>query len=233
MGWTKADRAKFMAACESNKPTPVVKQQGSLFEDAIELEPNQRYQSVEIVLLYPKLIDNINGDPVPKQSARFTVTRYSKGDKKGEPVIYKNARTGKNDVIIKSYQDAKITNTVDMLREQIKVQMLNKKMHKFRSAIFISRIEFIFEVSKNAPKYMLNDLRSGEKIYFKDTKPDLDNLEKLIYDAMESEKMEMAARTAMTGLLYDNDAQIVCKTAVFKRWGIRPGVIINLEGPLV
>ena len=67
-------------------------------------------------------------------------------------------------------------------------------------------------------------------IYFKDTKPDLDNLEKLVWDAMQIEKADKDVRNAMTGLVYDNDAQIVSKNGIFKRWGLTPGVIIEMEG---
>jgi len=77
---------------------------------------------------------------------------------------------------------------------------------------------------------MMEDLKAGTKIYFKDTKPDLDNLEKMVWDSMQAEKAEKDVVNAMTGLVYDNDAQIVSKNGIFKRWGIRPGVIIEMEG---
>ena len=166
-----------------------------------------------------------------KQSARFTVSRYGNGPKKGEPIIFDNKRTGKPDVMIKSYQDAKITNTAKMLQLQMLVQLkATENFTKFRGAIFVTRMEFIFKVSKNAPKYMINDLKEGRMIYFKETKPDLDNLEKMVWDAMQAEKAEKDIVNAMTGLVYDNDAQIVSKNGVFKRWGIVPGLILELEG---
>lgn len=231
MGWTKADRKKFLETVDNNRPIAFQKLQGSLFDDVIETDNNNsKIQSIELILKYPVMKENLNGDPMPKQSARFMVQRYNNGANKGEPVIYTNKYTGKKDVIIKSYQESKITNTVEMLREQIIMQLRKQTFTKFRGAIFITRMEFIFQVSKNAPKYMINDLREGTKVYFKDTKPDLDNLEKLILDAMQSEKMEKDSLKAMTGLVYDNDAQIVLKTGVFKRWGIIPGIIINMEG---
>lgn len=232
MGWTKADKEKFLRAIDTNRPCEIIKQQGSLFDDVIETENKGKIQTVRLALKYPVMTENIYGDPMPKQSARFMVTRHMNGDNKGEPVVFINKRTGKKDVIIKSYQDAKITNTVKLLREQIKRQIKDTGFVKFRGAIFITKMEFIFQVSKNAPKYMINDLKAGTKIYFKETKPDLDNLEKLILDAMETEKMEKGSMEAMTGLIYDNDAQIVLKTGVFKRWGIIPGVIINMEGEI-
>lgn len=230
MGWTKADRKKFLDAMEQNRPTSAVKQMNSLFGDIIENDSKSNLQSIQLIIKYPVMTQNLNGDPMPKQSARFMVSRYNSGQNKGEPVIYTNKRTGKKDVIIKSYQEAKITNTVDMIRKQVYAQLKKMNFTKFRGAIFITKMEFIFQVSKNAPKYMINDLKAGTKIYFKDTRPDLDNLEKLILDALETEKMEKDSIEAMKGLVYDNDAQIVAKTSVFKRWGIVPGVIINMEG---
>lgn len=230
MGWTKVDRKKFLETCEQNRPHEIVKQQTDLFGSIIETENKTNYQAIQLILKYPIMNENINGDPMPKQSARFMVSRYMNGANKGEPIVFTNNKTGKKDVIIKSYQDPKITNTVAMLREQIKLQLYKQTFTKFRGAIFITKMEFIFQVSKNAPKYMINDIKAGNKIYFKETKPDLDNLEKLILDAMESEKMEKNALDAMGGLVYDNDAQIVSKNGVFKRWGIIPGIIINMEG---
>lgn len=234
MGWTKADRESFLKTCDEIRgimPQEVISKQGNLFADLIEVDtPNPRYQKLRLVLKYPPLAENPDEDPMAKQSARFTVTRYSKGEKKGEPIIFKNNRTGKDDVMIKSYQEAKITNTAQMLRLQILVQLKAKPFTMFRNAIFVTRMEFIFKVSKNAPKYMMEDLKNGTKIYFKDTKPDLDNLEKMVWDAMQAEKAEKDVVNAMTGLVYANDAQIVSKNGIFKRWGLRPGLILELEG---
>lgn len=232
MGWTKIDRAKFLKTCESNQPHEIVKQQGTLFEEDVEFQNKNKYQSIRLVLKYPLLTENMVGDPLAKQSARFMVSRYMNGDKKGEPIIFTNKNTGKKDAMIKSYQDSKIVNTTTMLREQIKKQLHEIDFYKFRGAIFITHMEFIFTVSKNAPQYMINDIKAGTKIYFKDTKPDLDNLEKLVWDSMQTEKAEKDIRNAMIDLVYDNDAQIVAKNCVFKRWGIIPGVIINMEGAI-
>lgn len=230
MGWTKADRVKFLRAAEECRPKEAIVRQTTLFEDIVEDESNKDYQKIKLILKYPIMTGNLNGDPMPKQSARFAVSRHMNGPKKGEPILFTNKYTGKADVMIKSYQEAKITNTVSMLREQIIMQMESNKYKKFKGAIFITKMEFVFEVSKNAPKYMINDLKENSKIYFKDTKPDLDNLEKMILDAMETEKLNKNITRAMLGLVYDNDAQIVFKSVVFKRWGLIPGVIIEMEG---
>lgn len=235
MGWTKSDREKFLKTCDSINgimPKEVISRQATLFEDVLEDDtPNSKYQKIRLVLKYPPLDTNPDSNPMAKQSARFTVSRYSNGPKKGEPIIFENKKTGKNDVMIKSYQDAKITNTSKMLQMQILTQLkAHKGFTKFRKSIFVTRMEFIFKVSSNAPQYMMNDLKAGTKIYFKDTKPDLDNLEKMVWDAMQAEKAEKEILNAFTGLVYDNDAQIVSKNGIFKRWGIIPGVIIEMEG---
>ena len=232
---TKAEKEKFLQSCDLIRgimPKEVIQRQQTFFDDVIITDQKKaRYQKLRFVLKYPPLAENPDGDPMAKQSARFTVSRYMNGEKKGEPIIFMNKRTLKNDVMIKSYQDAKITNTAKMLQLQILVQLkATENFTKFRGAIFVTRMEFIFKVSKNAPKYMLNDLKEGRLIYFKDTKPDLDNLEKMIWDAMQAEKAEKDIVNAMTGLVYDNDAQIVSKNGIFKRWGIVPGVLIEMEG---
>jgi Holliday junction resolvase RusA-like endonuclease len=89
---------------------------------------------------------------------------------------------------------------------------------KYRKGVFVTRLEMIFKVSNSAPKYMMEDLKNGTKIYFKETSPDCDNLEKLIYDALED-----------VGVM-ENDGQICSKNGILKRFGIVPGVIIELEG---
>ena len=232
---TKAEREKFLKSCDlinGIMPKEVIKKQQTIFDDVIITDQKKtRYQKLKFILKYPPLAENPDGDPMAKQSARFTVSRYMNGEKKGEPIIFLNKRTLKNDVMIKSYQDAKITNTSKLLQLQILKQLkATESFTKFRGAIFVTRMEFIFKVSKNAPKYMLNDLKEGNMIYFKETKPDLDNLEKMVWDAMQAEKAEKDIVNAMTGLVYDNDAQIVSKNGVFKRWGLRPGVIVEMEG---
>ena len=232
---TKAEREKFLKSCDlinGIMPKEVIKKQQTIFDDVIITDQKKtRYQKLKFILKYPPLAENPDGDPMAKQSARFTVSRYMNGEKKGEPIIFMNKRTLKNDVMIKSYQDAKITNTSKLLQLQILKQLkATDSFTKFRGAIFVTRMEFIFKVSKNAPKYMLNDLKEGNMIYFKETKPDLDNLEKMVWDAMQAEKAEKDIVNAMTGLVYDNDAQIVSKNGVFKRWGLRPGVIVEMEG---
>ena len=232
---TKADREKFLQSCDLVRgimPKEVIQKQQTFFDDVIVTDQKKtRYQKLRFVLKYPPLAENPDGDPMAKQSARFAVSRYMNGEKKGEPIIFLNKRTLKNDVMIKSYQDAKITNTAKMLQLQMLVQLkATENFTKFRGAIFVTRMEFIFKVSKNAPKHMINDLKEGRMIYFKETKPDLDNLEKMVWDAMQAEKAEKDIVNAMTGLVYDNDAQIVSKNGVFKRWGIVPGLILELEG---
>lgn len=238
MGWTKVDRAKFLKAMDESNglmPREAITKQKTIFEDILETtEVDPKYQKVRLALMYPKINEGDKGNPIPKQSARFTARRHNAddayGNKKGDVLVYVSKRTGKKDVIITSYQDARITTTTKMLRLQAEINMKNNKWFMFKGCVFITRMEFIFQVSKNAPQYMLNDLKNNQMIYFKDTAPDLDNLEKIVWDSMQAEKMENDVMKSYTGLLYENDAQIVSKNGIFKRWGLRPGVIIEMEG---
>ena len=84
MGWTKADREKFLKTTEEARglmPTEVISRQQALFEDIVETDvANSKYQKIRIVLMYPKLIDNDKGNPIAKQSARFVARRCNADD---------------------------------------------------------------------------------------------------------------------------------------------------------
>lgn len=230
MGFTKVDKEKFLRSCDFRRsimPTEVIETQKTLFEDIMEYESQKpaKYQHLKLHFKYPPLDDNPDGNPIPKQSARFTVMRHKSddvhGNKKGDVLVYINKRNNKKDVIISSYPETKIVNTEKMIKEQIFMQLKEKypNFRKFTGCIHITRLEIIFKAPLSAPKYMMDDLRNGTKIYFRDTKPDLDNTEKLIFDALQE-------------VVYDNDARIVSKNGIFKRYGITPGVIIELEGEI-
>ena len=228
MGFTKADRKAFLEMCETAQelmPRTAIIRQASMFEDVIEVENlGRRWQHLTFNLMYLPTDDNPNRNPIPKQSARFGVKRHlsadENGNKKGDVFVYINKR-GNRDVITTLFPETKVIRTTEMLKEQLLMQIKAKypEFTKFRGAIFIKRLEMVFKYLDTFPKYVMDDLKNGSKIYFKETKPDCDNLEKLIYDAMED-------------ILYDNDARIVAKNAVFKRYGMRPGVIIELEGEI-
>ena len=229
MGFTKVDKAKFLSTCDTIRgimPKEVIEKQGNLFGDVLEFEGNNKrnYAKLRFTIKYPPLDDNPDGNPIAKQSARFTAKRHLQddayGNKKGDVIVFTN-KHNKRDVMIVSYPEAKIVNTEAMIAEQIKMQLLKyfPEFNKFIGCVFLTRLEMVFKHPSTAPQYMLNDLKSGTKIYFKDTKPDLDNLEKLVYDALQ-------------GMLYENDARIVSKNGIFKRYGIIPGIIIELEGEI-
>lgn len=228
MGFTKSDRIKFLAKCDETRnimPTVVIERQQTLFDEVIESTPNRKWQHLSLHFKYPPLDNNPNGDPIPKQSARFTAKRHLKddnyGNKKGDVIVYTN-KQGKKDVLITSYPETKLVNTANMIKEQIKMQLAKKYPYfaKYRKGVFITRLEMIFKVSNSAPKYMVDDIKNGTKIYFKETAPDCDNLEKLIYDCLED-----------VGIM-DNDGQICSKNGILKRYGIVPGVIIEMEGEI-
>ena len=119
------------------------------------------------------------------------------------------------------YPPSGVKETTDALQQQIKYWLKQDypKFKMFLGPVYVTRVEFVFSPLSTTPNYVLEDLKIGKNIYFKDTKPDNDNLEKLIWDAME-------------GLVYENDSRIVSKNGIFKRYGIKPGVIIEMEGEI-
>ena len=239
--FTKADKEAFLRTCDSCSefmPKEIIKKEFDLFGECIEpADANQKLQSIRLVLLYPKIHPNVDGNPIAKQSVRFASMKIKDGPNKGDVFTYTNKVSGKLDVIINTYQDARITNTTKMLQEQILKQLKEQHYLKYKGAIFITRMEFIFKHPASMSKKDLEELKHGKRIIFKETKPDLDNLEKIVWDSMQIEKskqsldnLEKDMRSHLQGLVYDNDAQIVSKNVIFKRWGLRPGVIIEMEG---
>jgi Holliday junction resolvase len=220
MGWVKAKRLAFENKYKVSKdytPKEIVPQQGNLFMDVLEQEEKD-YQKLTLRLIYPNEKD-IAGDPVPKQSARFMPQRYYNGPKKGKLMIYE--KNGIEMINLLAYPEAKVKVATDEIVEQVNYVLKRDypKFRKFSGAIFVTRVEFVFKVPNSAPKYLTDALAKGEYVFFKETNPDLDNLEKLLFDALQ--------RT-----LYDNDARICYKGAIFKRWGLKPGVIIDIEGTI-
>ncbi len=70
-------------------------------------------------------------------------------------------------------------------------------------------------LSVEATFYLLKPRSKPKKCLYPDTKPDHDNLEKALYDALE-------------GIIYTNDSRIVRKTFE-KRWGNPPRVEVEVK----
>lgn len=113
---------------------------------------------------------NIPGNPIPKQSARFSIVNNH----------------------IHKYQPKSITNNKNTIALTALAQ-LPKDFKPFSSPISAS-ITFAFQPLKSFPKSKLQTLDT--QIFHKPTKPDLDNLIKQLWDALQS-------------IIFLNDSQIV------------------------
>lgn len=139
----------------------------------------------------------ILGNPQPKQSARFYRTNG----------------------FIRSYQPKKITDWVAQARFQIEAQIYELKKTEGLSfpldgEIKIKSISFIFPLLSNCTKKDKELIQSGATIY-KNTKPDLDNLQKLTYDSCNK-------------LLWIDDARIVEIGKISKIFGLEPRIEIEI-----
>lgn len=222
MAFTKKKKAEFeriiqkgllIMPKEFRKRTEV-----SLFEEEEMGSKPAEFKPMRFELCYIRLAENKNGDPMPKQSFRQSVQR----GKDGNVFVFTNKLTGKKDVILRGYTEAKVTTTKDSLVMQLQAIMTRDyKGHRpFSKDVHITRCEFIFNPLLGASKKDQEAMKNDEYIVFKSTKPDLDNLEKMLWDACE----EAGVMT--------NDSQIASKNGIFKHYGSTPGVIVELEGRL-
>lgn len=220
MSLGKKKKETFLRMIEMGKlvmPTEIIKvKEFSLFADEDMAAP--KYRLLRFELLYPQMAENPNGDPIPKQSFR----QYVQRDKDGHVFVYTNPKTQKRDVIMKGYQEAIITNTTEALSLQIRNQVSKKYIgfRPFFKDVHVRRCEFIFTAIGSLNKAETEALTTGEFIVFKETKPDLDNLQKLLWDAFEDSGV------------FTNDSRIASINGAFKRYGLVPGVIIELEGQI-
>lgn len=121
--------------------------------------------------------------PEPKQSAKF----YNAGK------------------FIKSYQPKKVTSYKDTIKSMI-IGQLPRYFVPFQKAVEIE-YKFIFAPLKSFNKTEKEKIENGDLIY-KTTKPDADNLEKSLNDAMEK-------------IIFYNDSQIAKHTTI-KAYGKIP-----------
>lgn len=195
-------------------PREVIKiDQTSLFDEPGNND--EQYKKMVFHLHYIKLDENPNSDPVPKQSFKQFVMR----DKMGNVKTFRN-KDGKLDVFQGGYTDKKVTSTKDALVAQIKyILSTTYRGHPaFKKDVHVTRCEFIFNPLAAMTKKDEEALRSDRYIVFKTTKPDLDNLEKMLWDCMEEAGV------------FENDSQIASKNGIFKRYGFTSGVIVEIEG---
>jgi Holliday junction resolvase RusA-like endonuclease len=172
----------------------------------------------------------LSGNPMPKQSYRSGVKRFKLNGthtcpwtnkpvehKAGDVFVYKNKNTGKVDVIPTAYQDKKYEDRIKEYRIMINNQ-LPKDFVMFTSEVHIVKLEFIFSPLKSFSKKILDGLQNKTLLKYKTSRPDLpDNLKKLILDSMSK-------------IVYEDDGLICTENNVVKRYGWKPGVIIELKG---
>lgn len=212
---SKKDFQKLVDSGKAQMPITVInKKENLLFEDPDTKE--DEYMFMRFELLYPASEKNPDANPIAKQSFRYMAQR----DRNGDVITYTNDRTGKRDVIIKGYQDADIEKATDALCYQIQAAISKIKGFKpFDKDVHISKLECMFLAPKSMSKKEQEMIKTGEYIIFKDTKPDIDNIMKLIWDAFQKAGVTM------------NDSRVVSLNGVFKRYTLdTPGIIIELYG---
>jgi Holliday junction resolvase RusA-like endonuclease len=136
----------------------------------------------------------IPGEPKPKQSARFRNVK-GKGDKKD---------------FIMSYQTKKVLDNASDIGKSV-LSQLPLGFVPYDEAIGVS-IKFVFPPLKSWNKAMKDLFKSGVSIY-KVSKPDVDNLQKSVFDAMN-------------GIVYIDDSR-VARVEVEKVYGIVPRIEVE------
>lgn len=136
----------------------------------------------------------ILGEPKPKQSSRMAVVN------------------GK----VRSFKSKTVKEAENNIINQIIPQHVNQYDGVITDPIRVRRLKYVFAPLKSFSMKKMILLNEGIELY-KRTKPDLtDNLNKPLFDAMES-------------IVYANDSQIVEITESKKVYGIKPRIEIELE----
>jgi len=156
--------------------------------------------------------DNKNGDPIPKQSDR----NYVRRDRNGNVITFYNRKTCRIDVIQIHYQTPVIEDTTRNYVNQI-VSQMPLGWSAFTNNVVVESCMFIFTPLKGFSKRKLKSIEEGDFIP-KTTKPDTDNLFKLIGDCLEKAGV------------YKNDSLIWKKKNIEKVYGTVPCILIHLKG---
>jgi Holliday junction resolvase RusA-like endonuclease len=136
----------------------------------------------------------ILGEPKPKQSFKFAI------------------RGNDEKQFVSKYQPNAVVKATTNLQWDIKSQ-LPLGFVPFNEPLKVS-VTFVFPILSSWSKKQRVDFDAG-KTFYKDTKPDLDNCEKLLWDAME-------------GIVFINDSRIVDK-AIRKIYGTTPRTEVTIE----
>lgn len=168
------------------------------------------------------------GEPMPKQSVRFTASRYFQdgihqcpwcGDniahRKGDVVTYRNKNTGLVDCIVKAYSESEHDKRTADYKNLINLQ-LPDGFTPFKEEVHILKMDFIFSCLKSFSAKKIKQIEDGVIIY-KVTKPDYDNTCKLLLDSMNN-------------IIYNDDALICNVNNIRKIYGIQPMVYLEIKG---
>jgi Holliday junction resolvase RusA-like endonuclease len=131
----------------------------------------------------------IKGEPIAKQSFRFTMQG-------------------------RKYPNKDVKDWAGQARAQIESQ-LPEKWVPMKNAVIIKNLDFVYPLLKQTPQYQLRFLDGGGLLR-KKTKPDLDNLQKNLFDACKD-------------ILFLDDSQIVEITNIRKIFGHQPCIMFEIE----
>ena len=177
-----------------------------------KIETIGEYKKAEMFLYYPKLKENPNGDPVAKQGDRQNIINRANA-----PVLYDNSGGKyyrKSDLYIHHYQPALITKTSESLSMQAKLLMRGTEM--FMKDVVFEEIIYQFSPLKSFTKTQMSQINNGIEL-IKTTKPDVDNLSKLLMDSLSK-------------IVFTDDNIIWKINNIRKIYSIIPGVLIKLVG---
>lgn len=138
----------------------------------------------------------IKGIPKPKQGDKSAIMK---------------SKAGKQ--YVAHYKDKVVLAEENNFRAQI-VNLLPPDYTPMRGLVFIKSLVLVFPVLKGFTKKQEQAIKDGCML-FKGSTPDLDNLEKLLFDSMK-------------GVVFLDDNQVVSKTKITKIYGYTPMTIVEL-----
>ena len=131
----------------------------------------------------------------------------------GRPMAKQSARFARRGNFMHKYQPKRLVNWIQDAKAQIREQLPDDWV-PISSPVKILSISFQFPPLKSWSKKKLKSLQAGE-IIFKETKPDMDNLLKNLWDACN-------------GLVWIDDRQIVELLKASKTYNEVPRIVIEV-----
>ena len=114
-----------------------------------------------------------------------------------------------------THKDPKVKKAEDEFKK-LALMMLPKPLKKFEKFVRVKSLVYHFPPLKSTSKYKMRHFEAGE-CEAKNTKPDLDNLNKFTFDALK-------------GIVYDDDAIINYIGGNAKVYSKDCGIYIEMEG---